>query len=73
VRGLATLGIGSEQYSNILISIVMSKLPSKVKIRIGRETKDEVWKLDDLLGIIKNEERPVKELKLIIGNSLCNN
>ena len=55
VRGLATLGIGLEQYSSILIPIVMSKLPSEVKLRIGRETKEEVWKLDDLLSIIKNE------------------
>ena len=53
VRGLATLGIGSEQYSSILIPIVMSKLPSKIRLWIARETKDDVWKLDDLLSIIK--------------------
>jgi len=33
----------------------MSKLPGEVKLRIGRETKDEVWKLDELLSIIKSE------------------
>ena len=54
-RGLATLGIRSEQYNSILIPIVMSKLPSEIRLRIARETKDDVWKLDDLLSIIKNE------------------
>jgi len=34
-----------------LIPIVISKN----QVRIGRETKDEVWKLDNLLSIIKNE------------------
>ena len=55
VQGLATLGIRSEQCSSILISIVMSKLPSEIRLTIARETKEDVWKLDDLLSIIKNE------------------
>ena len=35
VRGLATLGVGSEQYNSILIPIAMSKPPNEIRLRIA--------------------------------------
>ena len=36
--------------------MITSKLPGDVQLRIAREMKDEVWKIGDLLGVIKQVE-----------------
>ena len=55
VRGLVSLGVASEQYGSLLIPIIMSKLPNEVRLRIAREAKEEVWKIEDLLKVIQAE------------------
>lgn len=55
VRGLASLGISSEQYGSMLIPIIMSKLTNEIRIEIARKATGEVWKIDDLLNTIKIE------------------
>ena len=54
-RGLATLGISADQYGSLLIPVIMSKLPSEIRLQIARNTTQDVWKIDELLGIIKKE------------------
>ena len=54
VRGLKSLGVSAEQYGSLLIPIVMSKLPDDVRLR---NTKEEIWKIKDLLETIKIEMR----------------
>ena len=44
-----------DQYGSLLIPVIMSKLPSEVKLRIAREATDEVWKINDLMEVIKRE------------------
>ena len=39
VRGLASLGVSSEQYGELLTPVIMAKLPGEVRVRIARETK----------------------------------
>ena len=55
VRGLASLGISSEQYGSLLIPIIMSKLPSDIRLQIARKATKEVWNIDDLLKTINFE------------------
>ena len=55
IRGLAALSVNPEQYSSLLIPMIISKLPGDVQLRIARGMKDEVWKIGDLLGVIKQE------------------
>jgi len=55
IRGLATLGIGSPQYGSLLIPIIMSKLPGEIRLRVARETKEDVWSLDELMDVIRVE------------------
>ena len=55
VRGLASLGIASDEYGGLLIPVIMAKLPSEIRVRIARETKSSVWKMDGILEIIKQE------------------
>ena len=55
LRGLASLGISSEQYGSMLIPIIMSKLPSEIRLKIARKATTEIWKIDDLLNTIRME------------------
>ena len=55
VRGLASLGVDSDQYGSLLIPIVMAKLPSELRLRIARVAKGSVWKIDELLEVIRQE------------------
>ena len=52
-RGLASLGVTSDQYGSLLIPVIMSKLPSEIRLQIARNSKDSVWKMEELLNVIK--------------------
>ena len=55
LRELASLGIDTERYGSLLIPIVMTKLPSELRLHIARETDKDVWEIDELLAVIKKE------------------
>ena len=55
IRGLMSLGVAPDQYGSLLIPIIMTKLPSDVRLRIARQSEEEVWKIEDLLEVIKLE------------------
>ena len=55
VRGLSSLGVASDQYGGLLIPVIMAKLPNEIRVRVARETKGSVWKIDGILEIIKQE------------------
>ena len=55
VQGLSALGINSDQYGGLLIPVIMSKLPEEICVRVARETMSAVWKIEELLEIIKQE------------------
>ena len=55
VRGLEALGVSSKEYGSLLIPILMSELPNDLRMRIARESKDEVWKIDELIETLRVE------------------
>ena len=55
VRGLASLGISTDQYGSLLIAVIMSKLPNAIRLQVARNTTDEIWKIKDLLQTVKKE------------------
>ena len=55
MRALEALGIQSDQYGSLLIPVIMSKLPSDVRLQIARKTEKDVWVIKDLLEIIRRE------------------
>ncbi len=55
VRGLASLGVSSEQYGSMLIPIIMSKIPNEIRLVIARKNTAKVWNIDELLDTIKVE------------------
>ena len=42
IRGLASMGVKSEQYSSLLIPIIMTKLPQDLCLRVAHETDKEI-------------------------------
>ena len=63
VRGLFSLGVAFNEYGGLLIPVMMAKLPSEIRVRIARETKSSVWKMDGILEITKQkvEAREISE------------
>ena len=55
IRGLESLGVTPEQYGSFLIPVIMSKLPSDVRLQVARVTAKEVWEVQELLTVIKAE------------------
>ena len=55
VRGLASLGIAAEQYGSLLILVIMTKLPSEIRLQIARKATNDVWQINDFLKTIKSE------------------
>ena len=47
--------MGSEQYDSLLIPIIMLKMPRDIRLRIARESRDDVWNLDELMDVIRTE------------------
>ena len=52
-RGMASLGVTSDQYGSLLIPIIMSKLLSEIRLQIARNSKDSVWKMDEFSNVMK--------------------
>ena len=48
-RSLEALGISMKQNGSLLIPVIMTKLPNDVCLRITRDSKGEVWKLQTIL------------------------
>ena len=55
IRGLESLGVTPEQYGSFLIPVIMSKLPSDVRLQVARVTANEVWEVQEILTVIKAE------------------
>ena len=55
VPGLESLGVTAEQYDSMLIPVIMSKLPTEIRVQIARLTSSEVWSIREMLELIGKE------------------
>lgn len=55
MRGLASMGLSTDQYGSLLISIIKSKPPSDIRLQIARKSTNQVWNMEELLETIKVE------------------
>ena len=55
MRGLESLGVTAEQYGSMLIPVVMSNLPTAIRVQIARLTSSEVWSIREMLELIHKE------------------
>ena len=70
IRGLASMGIKSEQYGSLLIPIIMTKLPQELRLRFARDTNKEVWEIEELMDLVKREVEAREASELVKLNSL---
>ena len=55
-RNLKSLSVNTDKYGPVLVSIVMSKLPSEIKLVISREMSiSDEWIVDELMEALKRE------------------
>ena len=55
IRGLQSLGQGQESFGNLLVSVILGKLPAEVKRNMTRDHGNNKWKLQDLRQALKKE------------------
>ena len=55
MRGLETIGVTAERYGSLLIPIIMSRMPSDITVQVARKVKEDIWPIDEILDIIKDE------------------
>ena len=70
IRGLSSLGIGSEQYGSLLIPIIMTKLPQELRLRFARDTDKDVWEIGELMDLVKKEVEAREASELVKATSL---
>ena len=63
VRGLTALGIKLQQYSSLLIPIIMARLPPEIRIHDARHTSQDIWEIEALLDLLQHkiEARKISE------------
>ena len=55
VRSLKGLEVPAESYGRLLVPVIMSKLPSELRLILGREMGDEDWNLEVILENLGKE------------------
>ena len=55
IRGLESLGVTTESYGQLLIPIIMSKLPNEIRLKISRNTDKKKWEIQELSELIRKE------------------
>ena len=69
IRNLASLGIPSGSYGQLLIPMLLDKLHDELRLAISRKiTNEQVWSLDTLMEIFK-EQLQAKERCSFVGTN----
>ena len=55
VCGLKALGVASDSYGTLLSSVLINKLPSDLRLTLGRKIGEDEWTLDTILKEIVQE------------------
>ena len=55
LRGLEGLGITADKFGIVMAPIILTKLPSDVRLILTRQHGDNIWDLSKLREYLKNE------------------
>ena len=55
VKGLKSLGVKTESYGDLMISLLMQRLPPGLRITVTKKMEEEEWSLDKLLTLFRQE------------------
>ena len=72
VRNLSDLGVATDSYGSLLISIVFDRMPEELRLYISRQFKDDEWALDQLLKMFKEELTARERCKAVTSSSRSN-
>ena len=65
IRGLASLGKAHESYGDLLIPIILGKLPNDVRKNLAREHETLDWTIDQLRNALQKELRILEAGKFV--------
>ena len=68
VRNLVDLGVEKTSYETLLISVIFYRIPTELKLLISRKFKTNVFDLDILTEIFKEEFFARERVQAIDGN-----
>ena len=69
VRSLQSLGVSAEMYGNLLIPIMLAKIPKELKLIISRDMKGQIWDFEQSLAIFKSELEAREKIQSMSGSS----
>ena len=55
VRGLKALEVDSESYGSLMVSILMNKMPSEIRLIVSRSLKTENWDFNEVMQIMEQK------------------
>ena len=55
MRGLQALGMPPENNGNLLIPIIMARMPREITMQVTRKTATDEWNIDEILEILQTE------------------
>ena len=55
IRNLKTLKVEVNSYGSLLVPLLNAKLPKELCLNIARNFEDDVWPLEDMIKVLKNE------------------
>ena len=55
IRGLQSLGQGQDSFGNLLVPVILEKLPADIKRNMTRDHGNSKWQLQDLRQALKRE------------------
>ena len=55
MRGLRTLRVQSSSYGGLLTPVLISKLPTELRLIISRELKEGEWEFETMMEIVERE------------------
>ena len=70
VRSLSNLGVKTESYGALLVSLVMEKLPQELRLLISRTIKTDLWDLNDVLSIVNQELKARESCPVVVNQPL---
>ena len=55
ICGLEALDVTSDTYGVFLVPVIMSRLPSQIRLQIARQTTQEMWSLTEQMELLRKE------------------
>ena len=68
IRNLKTLKVEVNSYGSLLVPVLIAKLPKELSLLIARSFEEDVWPLEDMMKVLKNQIQ-AKERSLSVGTS----